>query len=487
MTEFDHLIPVMQHVLESEVILGPALASAGVGGRDKRMYDIVHQHASKLTEEVCGNQSITISLYPGVELSPLIVCSTLIEAISSTAAYLSHIRLGYLDIDEPMVLVAHRLVRKAIEDFGLDDVLTLSLIVNKYDNCKVVHHYGRILVSQFISGELHRPWIQYSLDLELSAHLLTKTMKIVTDDGQQYVSLTDVGQHRYGQCAEFLRNSGFIRRRADLARRSQFSQLEEYDEIMGTLSNMDHIREDILNQSGIAPGMRVLELGCGTGEMTLTAGLHKLVGREGQIIATDPSVGMLARAGAKLKSYPDAQVRFVEAAAEELPFEENTFDAVVGSEFLHFTDIPAVLREVHRVARPGALFTTVYSLQFPQNNQFFLDWFAPVLLPSGDPAQGTLLPNSSTVWDAIQHLSYEDVRIEPYELITYYHHPERVVKFLVQVANAFHGAMEELPWKATQEMTALLITRGHDVLQRYGAEALTLIHPSQFLQARVVK
>ena len=487
MSEFDHLIPVMQRVLESEIILGPALASAGVGGLDKHTYDIVYQHASELAEQVYGNRPLTISMYPGIEIALPVVRSAMVEAISSTAAYLSHIRLGYLDIDESMVLVAHRLVRKAVQDFGLDDVLTLSLIVNAYDNCKVVHHYGRVLVSQFVSGELHRPWIQYTLDLELAGHLLTETTRLAIDDGQQYVSLTNVGQHRYKQYAEFLRDSGFLRRRADLARRSQFSQFDDYDDIVKSVSNITQVRADILHASGIQSDMKVLELGCGTGEMTLTAGLYKMVGNEGQVIATDPSVGMLSRARDKLKSYPHANVQFVEAAAEDLPFEDNSFDAVVGCEFLHFTDIPAVLKEVHRVSRPGAVFTTIFALQLPQTNEFFLEWFAPVLLASVSSDTGHMLPSDVTVRNAIEQMPYESVRIEPYGATTYYQHPELVVKFLVQVVNAFDVSMEQLPWRAQQDMIHLLIKRGHDTLKKYGSERLIQIQPNQFLQARVVK
>ena len=442
MSEFGHLIPVMKSILECEVILGPALASVGVGGLDRRTYDIVYEHASELTEEVCGNRHFTLSVRHGLEVTPPVVQAVLVEAISSTAAYLSHIRLGYLEIDEPMVLVAHRLIRKVLHDFGRDDVLTLSLMVNTYDNCKVVHHYGKVLLSQFVSGELHRPWIQYTLDLELAAHLLTETMRSVIQDGQQYVALTDVGQHRYKQYAEFLRDSGFLRRRADLARRSQFSQLEEYDEMVRNLSNIAQVREDVLRESEIHPGMKVLELGCGTGEMTLTAGLYKMVGNEGQVIATEPSVGMLARARDKLKLYPDANVRFVEAAAEDLPFEDNSFDAVVGSAFLHFTDIPRVLREVHRVCKSGALFTTAYILQFPQTSDFFLEWFAPVLTSSGSEQSKHMLPTETTVADAIKDLPYENVRIESDKVIGYYQYPEMMVKFTVQVANFFDGAME---------------------------------------------
>lgn len=486
MSEFDHLIPVMQRLLEFEVVLGPALASVGAGGLEQTAYDVIRQHASELGAEICAHELFTLSMYPSIQVSPPMVQSALIETISSTAAYLSHVRLGYLNIDESMILVAHRLVRKVFKDFGRDDVLALSFIVNAYDNCKVVHHYGQVLASQFVSGELHRPWIQYTLDLELAVHLLTKSMRVATKHGQEYVMLTNAGEHRYKTFGQFLRDSGFLRRRADLARRSQFSQLEEYDEMIEAISNITQIREDILHKSQIRPGMRVLELGCGTGEMTLSAGLYKLVGPEGQVIATDPSIGMLARARNKLERFHDANVQFVEAAAEELPFEDNSFDAVVGCEFLHFTNIPAVLREVHRVSKSGALFTTVYSLQFPKTNEFFLDWFAPVLIASEQSTQ-SMLPHDSVAKNAIEQLPYENAQIESYEAITYYQNPEIMVKFTAQVANFFEASMEELPWRAQQDMVVLLTERGHDIVYKYGADALVQIQPSQFLQARVVK
>lgn len=488
MNELRRLIPVMQRVLASEVILGPALASAGVGGLDRDAYDIVCRHASELAREIGAEEPFSLTVYRSIQVTPPLVEAALVEAISSTAAYLSHIRLGYLKIDEAMILVAHRLVKKVFLDFGRDDVLTLSFIVNAYDNCKVIYHYGRVLVAQFVTGELHRPWIQYALDLELTVHLLTETMKVVVgEDDKQYVMLTDGGLDRYRKFADFLRDSGFLRRRADLARRSQFSQLEEYDAMMDTISRFAQVRDDILNASGIGPGMRVLELGCGTGGMTLTAGLYKMVGSQGQLIATDPSVGMLARAREKLRLFPDEHVQFVEAAAEELPFDDNSFDAVVGCEFLHFTDIPRVLQEVHRVSKPGATFTTIYSLDFPQTNEFFLEWFAPVLLSNSPSHQNTALPSEATVKDAIAQFAYESVRIEPYDVVTYYQYPEWTVRFTVQVGNFFAAAMEELPWIAQQDMIHMLIERGHGIVQKYGANQLTQIHPSQFLQARVVK
>ena len=487
MEKLDHLIPVMQKILASEVLLGPALASAGIGGLDKKAYDIVYQHAAELAEEICGNQPFTLAMYPNIQVTLPMVQSALIETISSTAAYLSHVRLGYLNIDDPMIFVAHRLVRKMLHDFGRDDVLTLNFVVNGYDNCKVVHHYGRVLESQFVSGELHRPWIQYKLDLELAVHLLTGTMKLILDGNEHYVGLTEIGNRRYRQFAEFLGRTGFLRRRSDLARRSHFSQLEEYDEVIRSLTNIERLREDVLRESKISPGMRVLELGCGTGEMTLSAGLFKLVGSDGEITATDPSVGMLARANRKLRDFPATNVKFVQAAAEDLPFEDNTFDAVVGCLFLHFTDIPTVLREVHRVCKPGAMFTTIYGLQFPRADGFFTEWFAPVLFSGASTEQKIMLPDEATVSDAIRELPYESTRIASHEVMTYYQYPEMAVKFTVQVANFFDAAMEELPWKAQQETIETLVQRGHDILRKHGAERLVQIHPGQFLQASVVK
>lgn len=97
----------------------------------------------------------------------------------------------------------------------------------------------------------------------------------------------------------------------------------------------------------LAPGMRVVDVACGTG--VLTAEAAKAVSPVGTTVGVDLNPGMLAVARRK-----NGSVEWYEAAAESLPFDAGAFDAVL-SQFglMFFADKQAALREMWRVLRPG--------------------------------------------------------------------------------------------------------------------------------------
>ena len=96
------------------------------------------------------------------------------------------------------------------------------------------------------------------------------------------------------------------------------------------------------------PGMRVLDVGSGPGALTET--LAGLVGA-GHVAAAEPSPSFAAACAARV---PGADVR--QASAEDLPWEDGTFDAAVAQLVLHFMKDPlAGLREMQRVVKPGSV------------------------------------------------------------------------------------------------------------------------------------
>jgi ubiquinone/menaquinone biosynthesis C-methylase UbiE len=103
----------------------------------------------------------------------------------------------------------------------------------------------------------------------------------------------------------------------------------------------------VADAAGVAPGQRVLDVGCGTGALTLA--VAERVAPGGAAIGLDPNPAMLTVARRK-----PASVEWVEAPAEALPFPDAAFDAVV-SQFalMFFADRPAGLRQMWRVLRPG--------------------------------------------------------------------------------------------------------------------------------------
>lgn len=98
------------------------------------------------------------------------------------------------------------------------------------------------------------------------------------------------------------------------------------------------------------PYERALELGCGTGFFLLNL-IQSGVARRGSV--TDLSPGMVnvaVRNGASLGLDIDGRV----ADAERIPYDDDTFDLVVGHAVLHhIPDVELALREVLRVLRPG--------------------------------------------------------------------------------------------------------------------------------------
>jgi ubiquinone/menaquinone biosynthesis C-methylase UbiE len=86
------------------------------------------------------------------------------------------------------------------------------------------------------------------------------------------------------------------------------------------------IREIALDLAGVAPGRRVLEVGCGTGTLLLAA--RKRVGPEGEVAGLDAAEPMLARVRAKA-ARAGAQVELVHGLIEDMPFDSGRFDVVL--------------------------------------------------------------------------------------------------------------------------------------------------------------
>lgn len=113
------------------------------------------------------------------------------------------------------------------------------------------------------------------------------------------------------------------------------------------------VRERVLDLLPLQQGDRVLEIGCGTGTVTLMAAQR--VGLNGAAVGIDPSPEMLARALAKLKRSPLPQVSFLTAGGDVLPFPAGHFDAVILFLVIHemaHADRIASLREAVRVLKP---------------------------------------------------------------------------------------------------------------------------------------
>ncbi len=100
----------------------------------------------------------------------------------------------------------------------------------------------------------------------------------------------------------------------------------------------------------VRPEARVLDICCGTGDMT-SALLARRPAKGEPITGLDFSAEMLTRARAK---YASANAVWVEGDAMHLPYPDNSFDLVTSAfGFRNLTNYAEGLAEIHRVLRPG--------------------------------------------------------------------------------------------------------------------------------------
>ncbi|MFA5156821.1 MAG: methyltransferase domain-containing protein [Candidatus Omnitrophota bacterium] len=113
----------------------------------------------------------------------------------------------------------------------------------------------------------------------------------------------------------------------------------------------------------LKPGLKILEIGCGTGEYS-----KALFGRGLNLFATDISFNMLRHAKNKLNR--TKRVMFFVSDISLFPFAADSFDVILGNSILHHLEIEESLKEIHRVLRKNGRFA--FSEPNMCNPQIFL-------------------------------------------------------------------------------------------------------------------
>jgi arsenite methyltransferase len=230
------------------------------------------------------------------------------------------------------------------------------------------------------------------------------------------------------------------------------SQLE-FNEQMAAELEAVYSKRDIRRRRALvhealaaAPGERVLDAGCGPG--FYVAETLERVGAQGSVVGVDASEPMLALAAKRCEGHDN--VSFHEGDVTALPVNDGDFDRALSVQVLEYVaDIPAALRELRRVLRPGGRVLI-----------WDVDW-ATVSWHSHDPAR---MERFLGAWD--EHLSdpvlprrlsaelraagFEDVEMQGHAFVTDDVTDETYAGALLPLMADYVGTAEAADWAREQ-------------------------------------
>jgi ubiquinone/menaquinone biosynthesis C-methylase UbiE len=137
-------------------------------------------------------------------------------------------------------------------------------------------------------------------------------------------------------------------------------------------------RKRVVDEALLKAGESVLDCGCGTGTLAVTA--KREVGAKGRVCGLDISKDQLDVARRKIKQ-ENLEIEFCEGSIDELPFPDKSFDAIFSTLMLHH--VPrrvkmGAFREMRRVLKPGG--RIVIADFGPPKHMWGWALFSPILL-----------------------------------------------------------------------------------------------------------
>jgi len=185
-----------------------------------------------------------------------------------------------------------------------------------------------------------------------------------------------------------------------------------------------------VEHAGLRPGRRALEIGCGTGLF-----LERVARSGAEIHGMDLSAELLATARARSGAFANVSLHMGDA--HRMPHPDACFDAVYGSSVLHHLDLAPVLREAHRVLRPGGrIVFTEPNLLNPQVAFMFLVGPRHVFGLSPDEMAFSRFEARGV----LRELGFTGIAIDPFDFL----HP-RVPGPLIDPVSRLGAALERVP------------------------------------------
>jgi ubiquinone/menaquinone biosynthesis C-methylase UbiE len=221
------------------------------------------------------------------------------------------------------------------------------------------------------------------------------------------------------------------------------------------------ITEWLCRVADLRGGQRVLDLACGSGQPALTAA--RLVRPGGSVVATDLSEEMLRVARRKANMADLDNIEFKQMDAENIEFEDETFDGVLCRWGLMFCpDVDKAAKEVNRVLKRNRPFATT-TLGGPEQNPFFeiTSRLAVKHLNLPPPAPDALTPlrlsDTSRLKSILHDAGFQQIEIEGRPFTFEFNDADFLWRFTAEFTPMFARAMKELDQAGQEKLKADLL------------------------------